>query len=58
MQNLMFIKQIAELLAITKEQSKEVISRMLENGVDLLKVNKRILHMEARIAAQEIGIKE
>lgn len=54
----MFIKQIAELLAITKEQSKEVISRMLENGVDLLKVNKRILHMEARIAAQEIGIKE
>lgn len=52
------IKRIAGLLAITLDKAKEVIVRMQENGVDLDKVNKRVLHMEAKIAAQEIGIKK
>lgn len=51
------IKRIAELLAITKDQAKEVVARMQENGVDLDRANKRVLHMEAKIAAREIGIK-
>lgn len=49
------IKQISELLAIKPDMAKEVISRMQENGVDIHGVNKRVLHMEAKIAAQEIG---
>lgn len=49
-------KQIAELLALPLDKAKEVVSRMQENGVDITRVNKRVLHMEAKIAAQEIGV--
>ena len=52
------ISRIAELLAITKNQAIEVITRMKENGVDVHAVNKRVLHIEAKIAVQEIGIKD
>lgn len=48
--------QIKDLLAITLDQADEVIARMQENGVDIDRVNKRVLHLEAKIAAQEIGV--
>lgn len=48
--------QIKDLLAITLDQAGEVIVRMRENGVEVDHVNKRVLHMEAKIAAQEIGV--
>jgi len=50
------IEQIAELLALPLDKAKQVILRMDENGIDIFNVNKRVLHMEAKIAAKEIGV--
>ncbi len=53
----MYTKQIAALLKITIKQALEVQSRMEGNGVDFSECSTRTFNKEAKVAAQEIGVK-
>lgn len=49
-------KQIRELLAVTEGQAKQVHERLIETGIDINYISKAKLHLEIKIAANDVGV--